>query len=113
MRRGSGYPSAFNADAVFMEQLGMGKRVEDARTGGTSGCVETGSFGKEAYILSHGYLQTSRRFLELTLNNGIDPLTGKKISSANRRSDPFQGFRRVLPCVRKQLAHVVYIKTVR
>ncbi len=52
--RGSGYPSFFNADEVTMAQVGMGKRIEDAREGGTSGCIETGCFGKEAYLL-HGY----------------------------------------------------------
>ena len=31
-----------------------GQAIEDARAGGTSGCVETGAFGKEAYILT-GY----------------------------------------------------------
>jgi len=108
MRRGSGYPSAFNADAVFMEQLGMGKRVEDARTGGTSGCVETGSFGKEAYIL-HGYLNVPK-ILELTLNNGIDPLTGKKISSATGDPIHFRDFEEFYRAFEKQLAHVVDIK---
>jgi pyruvate formate-lyase/glycerol dehydratase family glycyl radical enzyme len=108
MRRGSGYPSAFNADAVFMEQLGMGKRVEDARTGGTSGCIETGSFGKEAYIL-HGYLNVPK-ILELTLNNGIDPLTGEKIGTATGDPTHFKDFEEFYRAFEKQLAHVVDIK---
>jgi formate C-acetyltransferase len=55
IRKGYGFPSLFNADAVVQEQLRQGKTVEDARAGGCSGCVETGAFGKEAYILT-GYL---------------------------------------------------------
>ncbi len=55
IRNGYGFPSLFNADAVVEEQLRQGKSVEDARAGGCSGCVETGAFGKEAYILT-GYL---------------------------------------------------------
>jgi len=52
IRNGYGYPSLFNSDAVVMEQIRVGKSVEDARQGGTSGCIETGAFGKEAYILT-------------------------------------------------------------
>jgi pyruvate formate-lyase/glycerol dehydratase family glycyl radical enzyme len=55
IRNGYGFPSLFNADAVVEEQLRQGKTLEDARAGGCSGCVETGAFGKEAYILT-GYL---------------------------------------------------------
>ncbi len=78
IRKGYGYPSVFNSDAVIMEQVRVGKSVEDAREGGTSGCIETGAFGKEAYILT-GYLNVPK-ILEITLNNGFDQLTGKKIS---------------------------------
>jgi len=63
IRRGSGYPSLFNADEIVEAQAGMGKSIGDAREGGTSGCVETGCFGKEAYLL-HGYLNTPK-LLEL------------------------------------------------
>jgi formate C-acetyltransferase len=54
VRKGWGQPSIFNADMVVEELLRQGKSIEDARAGGTSGCVETGAFGKEAYILT-GY----------------------------------------------------------
>ena len=54
VRQGWGQPSLFNADMVVQELLRQGKTLEDAREGGTSGCVETGAFGKEAYILT-GY----------------------------------------------------------
>jgi formate C-acetyltransferase len=52
VRKGWGQPSIFNADMVVDEMLRQGKAIEDARCGGTSGCVETGAFGKEAYILT-------------------------------------------------------------
>ncbi len=57
IRKGYGFPSVFNADAVVKELTRQGKSVEDAREGGCSGCVETGAFGKEAYILT-GLLST-------------------------------------------------------
>lgn len=108
MRRGSGYPSAFNAEAVFMEQLGMGKTVEDARTGGTSGCVETGSFGKEAYIL-HGYLNVPK-IMELALNNGTDPLSGKRIGLETGDTREFTCFEDFYKAFEKQLHYVVDTK---
>ena len=108
MRRGSGYPSAFNSDAVVMEQLGMGKTVEDARGGGTSGCIETGCFGKEAYIL-HGYLNVPK-ILELTLNNGVDPLSGKKIGLPTGDPAAFNDFEELYGAFEKQLNHVVETK---
>ncbi len=108
MRRGSGYPSAFNSEAVFMEQLGMGKTVEDARTGGTSGCVETGSFGKEAYIL-HGYLNVPK-IMELALNNGTDPLSGKRIGLETGDPQTFTCYEEFYQAFEKQLHYVVDTK---
>jgi formate C-acetyltransferase len=65
VRQGWGQPSIFNADLVVEELLRQGKSLADARTGGTSGCVETGAFGKEAYILT-GYFNLPK-VLELVL----------------------------------------------
>ncbi len=71
---------------VVEELLRQGKRIEDARVGGTSGCVETGAFGKEAYILT-GYFNLPK-VLEITLNDGIDPATGLRIGAqTGRRGD--------------------------
>ncbi|MBM4037128.1 MAG: glycyl radical protein [Planctomycetes bacterium] len=77
IRKGYGFPSIFDVEAVVAEQLRVGKSIEDARAGGCSGCVETGAFGKEAYILT-GYFNLPK-ILELTLHNGVDPRTGKQL----------------------------------
>ncbi len=87
---GYGYPSVFNADGVVEQMVRVGKRIEDAREGGTSGCVETGAFGKEAYILT-GYLNTPK-ILEITLNNGVDPRTGRRIGIESGDPATFKGF---------------------
>jgi len=108
IRRGSGYPSVFNADMVIAEQVRVGKTPEDAREGGTSGCVETGSFGKEAYIL-HGYLNVPK-ILELTLNNGVDPMTGKKIGLETGDPESFATFDDLYAAFEKQLRFVVETK---
>ncbi len=77
IRKGYGFPSIFDVEAVVAEQLRVGKSIEDARAGGCSGCVETGAFGKEAYILT-GYFNLPK-LLELALHNGLDPRTGKQL----------------------------------
>ncbi len=107
-RRGSGYPSLFNADEVVMAQVGMGKTLEDARGGGTSGCIETGCFGKEAYLL-HGYLN-SPKLLELALNDGVDPSTGKAIGLRTGKPELFDGFEALYAAYERQLAYVVDVK---
>ena len=76
VKTGFGQPSVFNTDAIIQELLRQGKSLEDARKGGASGCVESGAFGTEAYILT-GYFNMPK-ILELTLNNGIDPRSGKQ-----------------------------------
>jgi formate C-acetyltransferase len=108
VRKGWGQPSIFNADMVVEELLRQGKLIEDARCGGTSGCVETGAFGKEAYILT-GYFNLPK-VLEITLNNGTDPRTGKKIGAETGNPRAFKAFDELLEAFRRQLHHFVDIK---
>ncbi|MCG6908590.1 MAG: glycyl radical protein [Deltaproteobacteria bacterium] len=108
IRKGYGYPSVFNADEVIMEQLRVGKSIEDAREGGCSGCIETGAFGKEAYILT-GYLNVPK-VLELALNNGIDPLSGERLGPATGNPLTFDSFDTLYQAFVTQLNHVVDLK---
>jgi len=108
IRKGSGYPSVFNADEVIMEQLRIGKTLEDAREGGTSGCIETGSFGKEAFILT-GYLNVPK-ILEVTLNNGLDPLTGHTVGLQTGDPRNFASFDALYGAFEKQLSYFVDLK---
>jgi formate C-acetyltransferase len=108
IRKGYGYPSVFNSDTVILEQLRVGKSIEDAREGGTSGCIETGAFGKEAYILT-GYLNVPK-ILEITLNNGTDPLTGVKVGMETGDARGFQSFEELYRAFNRQLQYVVDLK---
>ncbi len=108
IRHGYGYPSVFNADMVVQEQLRVGKTLADARQGGTSGCVETGCFGKEAYILT-GYLNLPK-VLELTLNNGRDPRTGRQLGPQTGEPSGLATFEQLYAAYEAQLAHVIGIK---
>ena len=108
IKKGYGYPSVFNTDTVIMEQVGMGKTVEDAREGGTSGCIETGCFGKEAYILT-GYLNVPK-ILEITLNNGKDPLSGQMIGIETGDPESFDTYDQLYAAFEAQLEYIVNLK---
>lgn len=108
IRKGWGQPSLFNADLVFQELIRQGKSVEDARSGGTSGCVEVGAFGKESYILT-GYFNLVK-VLEITLNNGIDSKTGRKIGVATGDPRPFKNYDELYKAFEKQLRYFIEIK---
>ena len=108
VRKGYGYPALFNADGVVTQLLRKGKSVEDAREGGTSGCVETGAYGKEAYVLT-GYFNLPK-ILELALHDGLDPRTGRQLGP--RTGDPrdFATFDDLFAAWTAQLHHFVDIK---
>ena len=108
IKTGYGQPSVFNTDAIIQEMLRVGKSIEDARAGGASGCVETGAFGKEAYILT-GYFNIPK-VLEITLNNGFDPRTKKMIGLQTGDPASFESFRDLMAAFEKQLNHFIGIK---
>jgi trans-4-hydroxy-L-proline dehydratase len=105
IRQGHGYPSVFNPDVYILEMLRQGKSIEDAREGGCSGCIEVGAFGKEAYVLT-GYLNVPK-ILEVTLNNGIDPVTGKMAGIVTGNPLEFKSFDELYAAFLKQLHFIV------
>ena len=108
IRLGHGYPSIFNPDTYVEEMTRAGKSIEDAREGGCSGCIEVGAFGKEAYLLT-GYLNTPK-ILEITLNNGIDPETGKTLGLETGDPRTFASFEELYEAWRKQMEYFVNLK---
>ncbi len=108
VRKGWGQPSIFNADAVVEELVRQGKSIEDARGGGTSGCVETGAFGKEAYILT-GYFNLPK-VLEITLHNGYEPRTRKKVGIETGDPRGFKTYQELFAAFRNQLHHFIDVK---
>ncbi len=108
VKTGFGQPSFFNSDAIVQELLSQGKSLTDARNGGASGCVETGAFGTEAYILT-GYFNLNK-VLELTLNNGVDPLTGKEIGIRTGNAASFKTFNQLYEAFERQLGYFSDVK---
>jgi len=107
-KSGFGQPSIFNSDAIVMELVKQGKTIEDARNGGASGCVETGAFGTEAYLLT-GYFNLAK-ILEVTLNNGADPRTGKQIGLKTGDPGNFKSFDDLMDAYKLQENYFADIK---
>ena len=108
IRQGHGYPSVFNPDVYVTELLRQGKSLQDAREGGCSGCIEVGAFGKEAFLLT-GYLNVPK-ILEITLNNGIDPVTGKRAGIETGDPRDFTSYKQLYDAFRRQLDFIIETK---
>jgi len=108
IKTGFGQPSVFNTDALVQEMLRAGKDVKDARNGGCSGCVETGAFGTEAYILT-GYFNLPK-ILELTLNDGFDKRTGKQLGLHTGQATDFKTYEELFAAYKAQVNHFMRIK---
>ena len=108
IRQGHGYPSVFNPDIYVQEMLRSGKSIRDAREGGCSGCIEVGAFGKEAFLLT-GYLNVPK-ILEVTLNNGVNPVTGKKVSIETGDPRNFKSFEELYTAFHAQLKYIIDLK---
>ncbi len=108
IKTGFGQPSIFNTDCIIKELTRQGKSLEDARNGGASGCVEAGAFGTESYILT-GYFNLTK-ILEITLNNGIDPRTGKQLGLQTGDPAQFKTFDELISAFQKQENYFANIK---
>ena len=108
IKTGFGQPSIFNTDCIIKELTRQGKSLEDARNGGASGCVEAGAFGTESYILT-GYFNLTK-ILEITLNNGVDPRTGKQLGLQTGDPAQFKTFDELISAFQKQENYFANIK---
>lgn len=108
-RKGWGQPAFYNSEAIIQELLNMGKTLDDARESGlASGCVETGTAGKEAYVLT-GYLNVPKVF-ELVLNRGFDTYTNQQIGLDLGNPRDFKSYEELYAAFEKQLRYVVDVK---
>jgi pyruvate formate-lyase/glycerol dehydratase family glycyl radical enzyme len=107
-RKGWGQPAFYNTEAIISELMEAGKTIEDARLGGTSGCVETGCYGKEAYVLT-GYFNIPK-MLELALNDGYDPISKKQIGIKTGDPRNFKTYEELFDAFKKQMHYLIDIK---
>lgn len=108
-RKGWGQPAFYNSEAIIQELMYLGKSIDDARESGiASGCVETGTAGKEAYVLT-GYLNVPKVF-ELVMNRGYDNYTEKMVAPDQGDLTTFTSYEQVYDAFYRQLKYVVDVK---
>lgn len=107
-RKGWGQPAFYNTESIVQELLNAGKSIADARKGGTSGCVETGAFGNEAYILT-GYFNIPKIF-ELALFDGYDNMSMQQLGPHTGKAEEFETYEELWDAFLKQMDYFLEIK---
>ncbi|MFC2060532.1 glycyl radical protein [Chloroflexota bacterium] len=101
----AGKPAFFNDKVAILGHCNLGIPLEDARDWAPIGCVEryvqgcTGAFRRPLLNLT--------KILEITLNNGIDPRSGKQVLPATGDPREFSSFEDLYNAFKKQAAYVI------
>ena len=107
-REGWGQPAFYNTDEIVQELLNAGKTLLDARQGGSSGCVETGSWGNEAYILTVYF--NIPKICQLTLYNGYDTQSGQQLGLKTGDPRDFKTYEELWDAFARQLHYMADVK---
>ncbi len=105
---GIGMPAFFN-DTVSIERLlAHGASLEDARNGCIIGCVE-GGFSHACNMMHDGGFNMPK-MLELALNNGLDPLTGRQLGPTTGDATTFQSYDKLHEAVLQQFQYFTKLR---
>ncbi|MGN0658563.1 MAG: glycyl radical protein [Emergencia sp.] len=100
-RKGGSHPAFFNDSTNISHLLSLGHTLEEARNWGICGCIEPSVPGITDFQSNAGYFNPSKVF-EITLNNGIDPLTGKQIGLQTGDVREFTSVEQIMDAYAKQ-----------
>ncbi len=105
-RTGLGQPQWMNNNVVIQRLLARhakcGISLEDARNCINMSCVGTGVAGKTAFIRENATFNLAK-CLELAMNDGLDPATGKQIGAHTGDPVTFTTFQQVLDAYDEQV----------
>jgi pyruvate formate-lyase/glycerol dehydratase family glycyl radical enzyme len=105
-RIGLGMPAYYNDRFIIPALLSRGLTREDARDYGIIGCVEPQVGGKTEGWHDAAFFNTAK-VLELALNDGVDPATGKQLGPKTGDLTSFKSFHDVMGAYRKQMEYFV------
>ncbi len=97
-------PSLFNDDAVFEVMKNGGIEEGDLPDYGIAGCQEPLIMGKDNGNTTNTWLNLGK-ILELTLNEGVSTITGKKIATYVGHEEPVEALTHVRERFYENLAH--------
>ncbi|MBF0441309.1 MAG: hypothetical protein HQK54_05340 [Oligoflexales bacterium] len=92
IKLGVGYPAFFNFDITRQHMLKTGACEEDSYKLAMGGCTEPVIEGLNPGIVQAGFINLPK-LLELTMNNGADPSTGKYIGPATGYPEKYADIR--------------------
>jgi len=105
-------PKFFNYEIALQHVLAKGATLEDARKGLVIiGCVSSGIAGKTWGNNNMAFVNLPK-VLELTLNNGVDPLTGERVGPATGDPSSFKTFDEFFNAFKEQLKHAIEMAVV-
>lgn len=99
---GNGLPALYNDEAIVASLLDTGIPVEDARDYCLVGCSEVIIPGKSHFGADSGELNVAK-CLELALNDGVDPLSGKRLGPATGSAQELLSFADVMEAFEAQV----------
>lgn len=106
-----GQPAFYNDDA-FMDILeNMGIHEEDLHNWAPVGCIEAGIQGKWDYAAKGPWLSVAK-VLEITLNGGKDPASGRTFLPQEKDLRTFSGMDELMEAFRKQLHHFMELQVI-
>lgn len=92
IREGLGMPAIYNDEIAIPSLMSRGIPIEEARENfAIIGCVEMGIQGKLCAFANSGYFNLVKA-LEITLNNGVDPVTGLELGLKMGSAEDFASF---------------------
>jgi len=107
IREGLGMPAMYNDEIAVPSLVSRGVAVEDARRDwAVIGCVEMGIQGKLCAFANCGYANLVK-CLELTLNDGRDPVTGRQLGPHTGKAAEFASFNDLLDAYYIQMKYLL------
>lgn len=99
MKLGTGMP-AFNSDEVIIPSfIEKGVKEEDAYNYSAIGCVETAVPGKWGYRCTGMSYMNFPRILLITMNDGVDPTSGKRFVKGQGRFEDMKSFDELMKAI--------------
>jgi formate C-acetyltransferase len=106
-----GQPAFYNDD-VFMDILrNMGVAEEDLYNWAPVGCIEAGVQGKWDYAAKGPWLSVAK-VLEITLNGGKDPATGRFFLPQDKNLRSFSSMDELMEAYKRQLHHFMEFQVI-
>lgn len=99
-------PKFFNYAVMAQQARKRGVREEDLIDLVTIGCVASGPQGKNWGNNGMAFFNIAK-VLELTMNNGVDPMTGKRLGSTTGEVEDFKDFRQFMIAFKDQLGYAI------